>query len=83
MIGAGSSQIKAFEETLGVRHFIRRTLAVDLGPERLGRINNVNRSKYGVGVLIYPYGSVRPGIETIMSGINGGAKFFFQSDISC
>jgi len=28
-----SHQIKALEEALGVRHFIRRTRAVDLGPE--------------------------------------------------
>jgi len=49
--------------------------------DRLGRINGVNRSKYGVGGLIYPYGGVRPAIETIMAAIDGGAKFYFQSDI--
>lgn len=49
--------------------------------DRLGRINDVNRSKYGVGGLIYPHGGVRPAIETIMAAIDGGAKFFFQSDI--
>ena len=49
--------------------------------KRLGRINDVNRSKYGVGGLIYPHGGVRPAIETIMTAIDGGAKFFFQSDI--
>jgi RNA-directed DNA polymerase len=48
---------------------------------RLGRINDVNRSKYGVGGLIYPHGGVRPAIETIMTAIDGGAKFYFQSDI--
>ena len=48
---------------------------------RLGRINDVNRSKYGVGGLIYPHGGVRPAIETIMAAIDGGAKFYFQSDI--
>ncbi|WP_109671002.1 reverse transcriptase domain-containing protein [Roseicyclus mahoneyensis] len=48
---------------------------------RLGRINDVNRSKYGVGGLIYPYGGVRPAIETIMAAIDHGAKFYFQSDI--
>lgn len=49
--------------------------------ERLGRINDVNRSKYGVGGLIYPHGGVRPAIETIMTAMDGGAKFYFQSDI--
>lgn len=48
---------------------------------RLGRINDVNRSKYGVGGLIYPHGGVRPAIETIMAAIDGGSKFYFQSDI--
>ena len=49
--------------------------------DRLGRINDVNRSKYGVGGLIYPYGGVRPAIVTIMTAIDGGSKFYFQSDI--
>lgn len=49
--------------------------------DRLGRINDVNRSKYGVGGLIYPHGGVRPAVETIMTAINGGAKYYFQSDI--
>lgn len=49
--------------------------------DRLGRINDVNRSKFGVGGLIYPHGGVRPAIETIMAAIDGGAKFYFQSDI--
>lgn len=48
---------------------------------RLGRINDVNCSKYGVGGLIYPHGGVRPAIETIMTAIDSGAKFYFQSDI--
>ncbi|RDW13782.1 reverse transcriptase domain-containing protein [Paracoccus thiocyanatus] len=52
-----------------------------LRDDRLGRINDVNRSKYGVGGLIYPHGGVRPAIETIMRAIDGGAKFYFQSDI--
>ena len=49
--------------------------------DRLGLINDVNQSKYGVGGLIYPHGGVRPAIKTIMTAIDGGAKFFFQSDI--
>lgn len=48
---------------------------------RLGRINEVNRSRYGVGGLIYPHGGVRPAIEAIMTAIDGGARFYFQSDI--
>ena len=49
--------------------------------ERLGKINDVNRSKYGVGGLIYPYGGVRPAIETITRAIDNGGKFFYKSDI--
>jgi RNA-directed DNA polymerase len=49
--------------------------------ERLGAINEVNRSKFGVGGLIYPYGGVRPAIEQITQAIDGGAKYFYQSDI--
>ncbi|WP_195819925.1 reverse transcriptase domain-containing protein [Roseobacter sp. MH60115] len=49
--------------------------------DRLGCINDVNCSKYGVGGLIYPHGGVRPAIETIMSAIDSGAMFYFQSDI--
>tara|TARA_R110000751_G_scaffold306177_2_gene424033 strand:+ start:50 stop:1396 length:1347 start_codon:yes stop_codon:yes gene_type:complete len=49
--------------------------------DRLGRINDVNQSKYGVGGLIYPHGGVRPAIETIMTAMDDGAKFYFQSDI--
>lgn len=48
---------------------------------RLCRINDVNRSKYGVGGLIYPYGGVRPAIEKIRESIDKGAKYFYQSDI--
>ncbi|SFI65451.1 Retron-type reverse transcriptase [Bosea sp. OK403] len=49
--------------------------------DRLGKINNVNRSEFGVGGLIYPYGGVRPAIEKIMGAIDTGAKYFYQSDI--
>lgn len=48
---------------------------------RMGRINDINRSKYGVGGLLRPYGGVRPAIERITNAINGGAHYFFQSDI--
>ena len=49
--------------------------------DRLGRINDVNQSKYGVGGLIYPHGGVRPAINTIMTAMDDGAKFYFRSDI--
>lgn len=49
--------------------------------DRLGRINDVNRSEYGVGGLIYPHGGVRPAIAKIMNAMDDGAKFYFQSDI--
>ncbi len=48
---------------------------------RLGRINDVNTSKYGVGGLIYPHGGVRPAIEAIRATIDKGADYFYQSDI--
>jgi hypothetical protein len=48
---------------------------------RLGRINAVNRSKYGVGGLMYPFGGVRPGITLITQAIAQGACYFYQSDI--
>lgn len=49
--------------------------------DRLGRINDVNRSDYGVGGLIFPHGGVRPAIAKIMTAMDDGAKFYFQSDI--
>ena len=48
---------------------------------RLGIINAVNRSAYGVGGLIYPYGGVQPAIKLITGAIDAGAKYFYQSDI--
>lgn len=48
---------------------------------RLGRINDISRSPYGVGGLLRPYGGVRPAIERITDAIDSGAKYFFQSDI--
>jgi len=49
--------------------------------KRLGKINDVNKSPYGVGGLIYPYGGVQPAIKTIRNAIDGGAKYYYQSDI--
>lgn len=49
--------------------------------DRLGAINEINRSRYGVGGLMYPYGGVEPAIRLIREAIDGGAKYFYQSDI--
>lgn len=49
--------------------------------ERLGAINDVNRSKYGVGGLMYPYGGVEPAIKLIRQAIDSGSQYFYQSDI--
>lgn len=49
--------------------------------ERLGKLNQVNRSTYGIGGLMAPYGGVKPGILQIMKAMEHGAKYFFQSDI--
>lgn len=48
---------------------------------RLGLINQINRSKFGVGGLLKPYGGVQPGIQLILQAMEDGAQFFFQSDI--
>lgn len=48
---------------------------------KLGKINEINRSKFGVGGLLFPYGGVRPAITRITSSINAGSRYFFQSDI--
>lgn len=49
--------------------------------QRLGKINDVNRSQFGVGGLVYPYGGVSPAIKLIRSAIDSGAKYYYQSDI--
>ncbi|WP_018900051.1 reverse transcriptase domain-containing protein [Rhizobium sp. 2MFCol3.1] len=49
--------------------------------ERLGRINDVNRSRFGVGGLIYPYGGVEPAVKLIRNAIDSGGKYYYQSDI--
>jgi len=48
---------------------------------RLGKINDINRSKFGVGGLLYPYGGVKPAIALISNAMNNGANYFYQSDI--
>ncbi len=49
--------------------------------ERLGRLNSVNSSRYGVGGLMRPYGGVGPAIELVMEAMRSGADHYFQSDI--
>lgn len=49
--------------------------------ERLGKLNRVNSSRYGIGGLMAPYGGVKPGIQMILDAMHEGATHFFQSDI--
>jgi RNA-directed DNA polymerase len=49
--------------------------------KRLGRLNDVNRSRYGVGGLMRPYGGVGPAIDLVMTAMRNGAIHYFQSDI--
>ena len=48
---------------------------------RLGNLNQINCSKFGVGGLMSPYGGVRPAITLIMKAMSGGASYYYQSDI--
>jgi hypothetical protein len=48
---------------------------------RLQKINDISRSKYGVGGLLKPYGGVRPAITCLMKAMREGAIYYFQSDI--
>lgn len=48
---------------------------------RLGSLNNVNRSAYGVGGLMAPFGGVRPAIRLVMGAMSNGGEYYFQSDI--
>ena len=48
---------------------------------RIGRLNDVNRSRFGVGGLIAPYGGVRPATKLVMDAMSDGAAYYFQSDI--
>ncbi|MEO1194023.1 MAG: reverse transcriptase domain-containing protein [Pseudomonadota bacterium] len=48
---------------------------------RIGRLNQVHRSSYGVGGLIAPYGGVQPAIHFVLDSIRNGATHYFQSDI--
>jgi RNA-directed DNA polymerase len=49
--------------------------------KRIGRLNLVNRSRYGVGGLMSPYGGVQPAIKMVMEAIKDGAVYYYQSDI--
>lgn len=48
---------------------------------RLGKINKINNSRYGVGGLLSPYGGVRPAINLINDAIKNGCEYFYKSDI--
>jgi RNA-directed DNA polymerase len=48
---------------------------------RLGQLNEISRSPYGVGGLMHPYGGVRPAIQAIMNAMSKGARYYYQSDI--
>lgn len=48
---------------------------------RLGAINDFNRSKFGVGGLLRPYGGTERAVSLLMDAMKAGAKHFFQSDI--
>lgn len=49
--------------------------------DRLGSINKINRSLYGVGGLLRPYGGVEPALKLCLRAMERGATHFFQSDI--
>lgn len=48
---------------------------------RLGALNLVNRSQFGVGGLMRPFGGVRPAIKLIMDAMAKGDGYYYQSDI--
>ncbi len=48
---------------------------------RLGKLNQVNCSEFGVGGLMSPYGGVEPAIKLIMKAMSGGASYYYKSDI--
>ncbi|WP_411817099.1 reverse transcriptase domain-containing protein [Hyphococcus sp. DH-69] len=49
---------------------------------RLGNLNDVSRSRFGVGGLMAPYGGVQPAIKLAMKAMGGGATDYYQSDIA-
>lgn len=49
--------------------------------DRLGSINKINRSRFGVGGLLRPYGGVEPALKLCLRAMEQGATHFFQSDI--
>lgn len=48
---------------------------------RLGKINLINHSKYGVGGLLKPYGGVPSAIQRIRASIDNGYQYYYRSDI--
>mgnify|MGYP003385845606 CR=1 FL=1 len=49
--------------------------------KRIGNLNKINCSPFGVGGLLAPYGGVDPAIRLVMSAMDAGATHYFQSDI--
>ena len=48
---------------------------------RIGKINQIISSPFGVGGLVKPYGGSRPAIALVSKAMESGAKFYYQSDI--
>ncbi len=48
---------------------------------RIGKLNLIDRSPFGVGGLMRPYGGIEPAITLIMEAISDGALYFYKSDI--
>lgn len=58
-----------------------RSKATTICDARLGRINDINRSSFGVGGLMRPYGGVAPAIKLVSEAMKRGARYYYQSDI--
>lgn len=52
-----------------------------LDDPRLGAINKVNKSPFGVGGLLGEFGGVTPAVQLLLSGMNEGKEYFYKSDI--
>jgi retron-type reverse transcriptase len=52
-----------------------------LADARIGNIDKVNRSKFGVGGLLKPYGGVEPAIKLVLQAMENGGRYFYRTDI--
>ncbi len=48
---------------------------------RLGKLNQVNTSTFGVGGLMKPYGGSTPAIKLLYQAMNSGCTHYYKSDI--